>query len=93
MRLRRLTANLGGAASGHRFLGNWLGCPDYPRALALDLPIGAGMIGNGHRHVLQNRLKKAGAAWLSDHGDQIARSGVLRADPSGSPYGIKLTRL
>ena len=66
--------------SGYRYLSNRLACLDYPRALALGLPIGSGMIESGHRHVLQARLKKAGAAWLPDHADQIAHLRVLRAN-------------
>jgi hypothetical protein len=49
-------------------------------AIALGLPIGSGMIESGHRHVLQARLKKAGAAWLKEHADQIAHLRVLRAN-------------
>jgi hypothetical protein len=48
--------------NGHRYLTNRLDCLDYARALASGLPIGCGLIGSGHRHVLQARLKKAGAA-------------------------------
>jgi hypothetical protein len=66
--------------NGHRYLSNRLDCLDYPHALALGLPIGSGMIESGHRHVLQARLKKAGAAWLPDHADQIAHLRVLRAN-------------
>lgn len=66
--------------SGYRYLSNRLDCLDYPRALALDLPIGSGIIESGHRHVLQARLKKAGAAWLPDHADQIAHLRILRAN-------------
>ena len=44
------------------------------------LPIGSGMIESGHRHVLQARLKKAGAAWLVSSADQIAHLRVLRAN-------------
>ncbi|HVU70557.1 MAG TPA: UPF0236 family protein [Ktedonobacteraceae bacterium] len=66
--------------NGHRYLSNRTDCLDYPRALALDLPIGSGMIESGHRHVLQARLKKAGAAWLKEHADQIAHLRVLRAN-------------
>jgi hypothetical protein len=68
------------ARNAHRYLNNRLDCLDYPRALALDLPIGSGMIESGHRHVLQARLKKAGTAWLKDHADQIAHLRVLRAN-------------
>jgi len=66
--------------NGHRYLSNRLDCLDYPKALALGLPIGSGIIESGHRHVLQARLKKAGAAWLSDHADRIAHLRVLRAN-------------
>jgi hypothetical protein len=66
--------------NGYRYLNNRLDCLDYPRALALGLPIGSGMIESGHRHVLQARLKKAGTAWLSKHADQIAHLRVLRAN-------------
>ena len=66
--------------NGHRYLSNRRECLDYPRALALGLPIGSGMIESGRRHVLQARLKKAGTAWLQDHADQIAHLRVLRAN-------------
>ncbi len=64
----------------HRYLRNRTDCLDYPRALRLGLPIGSGMIESGHRHILQARLKKAGAAWLVDTADQIANLRVLRAN-------------
>ena len=66
--------------NGHRYLTNRTDCVDYPRALALGLPIGSGMIESGHRHVLQARLKKAGAAWLLENADHIANLRVLRAN-------------
>lgn len=66
--------------NGHRYLTNRTDCLDYPRALKLGLPIGSGMMESGHRHVLQARLKKAGAAWLVEHADQIANLRVLRAN-------------
>lgn len=66
--------------NAHRYLDHRRDCLDYPQALALGLPIGSGLIESGHRHVLQARLKKAGAAWLPDHADQIAHLRVLRAN-------------
>jgi hypothetical protein len=66
--------------NGHRYLINRLDCLDYPGAVKLGLPIGSGMIESGHRHVLHARLKKAGAAWLKDHADQLAHLRVLRAN-------------
>jgi len=66
--------------NAHRYVTNRTDCLDYPRALRLDLPIGSGMIESGHRHVLQARLKKAGAAWLLPNADSIANLRVLRAN-------------
>jgi hypothetical protein len=66
--------------NGHRYLSNRLACLDYPRARALGLPIGSGIIESGHRHVLHARLKKTGTAWLADPADQIAHGRVLRAN-------------
>jgi hypothetical protein len=66
--------------NAHRYLTNRKDCLDYPRALRLGLPIGSGMIESGHRHVLQARLKKAGAAWLLPNADWIANLRVLRAN-------------
>jgi hypothetical protein len=66
--------------SAHRYLSNRTDCLDYPRALRLGLPIGSGMIESGHRHVLQARLKKAGAAWLVTNADRIANLRVLRSN-------------
>ena len=63
-----------------RYLSNRVDGLDYPRALALGLPIGSGMIEFGHRHVLQARPKKAGAAWLLERADRIASLPVLRAN-------------
>ena len=66
--------------NAHRYLTNRTDCLDYPRAIKLGLPIGSGLIESGHRHVLHARLKKAGAAWLKGHADQIAHLRVLRAN-------------
>ena len=66
--------------NAHRYLTNRTDCLDYARALRLGLPIGSGIIESGHRHVLQARLKKAGAAWLIDNADKLANLRVLRAN-------------
>jgi Uncharacterised protein family (UPF0236) len=66
--------------TAHRYLSHRLDCLDYPRALALGLPIGSGMIESGHRHVLQARLKKAGAAWVPNNAEAIAQLRVLKAN-------------
>lgn len=66
--------------NAHRYLSNRTDCLDYGRALALGLPIGSGMIESGHRHVLQARMKKAGAAWLLPNAEKMAHLRVLRAN-------------
>lgn len=66
--------------NAHRYLSNRLDCIDYPRAIAQGLPIGSGMIESGHRHVLQARMKKAGAAWLPTTAEIMANLRVLRAN-------------
>ena len=72
--------------NGHRYITNRLDSLDYPRALALGLPIGSGMIESGHRHVLQARLKKAGAAWLHTNADNMAHLRVIRANNQWSSF-------
>jgi len=67
-------------SNAHRYINNRLDCLDYPRALALGLPIGSGMIESGHRHGLQARLKKAGAAWLQTNADALAHLRVIKAN-------------
>ena len=66
--------------NAYRYLTNRTECPDYSRALRLGLPSGSGMIESGHRHVLQTRLKKAGAAWLVPNADRMANLRGLRAN-------------
>jgi hypothetical protein len=75
--------------NAHRYLSNRTDCLDYPAALKLGLPIGSGIIESGHRHVLHARLKKAGAAWLHEHADNLAHLRVLRAKQKWERYGIK----
>ena len=66
--------------NGHRYLTNRTECSDYPRDPQLEVPIDSGMVASGHRHMLQARLKKAGAAWLIENADQIANLRVLRTN-------------
>jgi hypothetical protein len=66
--------------NAHRYLNNRTDCLDYAGALAQGLPIGSGMIESGHRHVLQARMKKAGAAWLLPNAEKMAHLRVLRAN-------------
>lgn len=53
---------------------------DYAAALESGLPIGSGLIESGHRHVIQSRLKKPGAAWLPQSAHAMAQLRVTRAN-------------
>jgi hypothetical protein len=60
------------ARSALRYLQNRREQLDYPAALAAGLPTGSGLIETGNRHVLQHRLKQAGASWLPQNLDAMA---------------------
>lgn len=64
----------------HRYLGNRLGQLDYAGALADELPIGSGMIESGHKHVIQARLKIAGASWKIAHAENLLQLRTARAN-------------
>lgn len=69
-----------------RYLGNRPEQLDYAYALAHDLPVGSGMIESGHRHVLQARIKKAGAWWTSAHLHAMCQLRTLRANLQWDRY-------
>ena len=50
-------------SAAHRYLSERQDCLDYVAARASSLPIGSGEVESGHRHVIQKRLKIAGAWW------------------------------
>lgn len=59
---------------------------DYAGALAAGLPIGSGLIESGHRHVVQARLKKAGAWWYRQHAQSMLALRVVRANGNWKHY-------
>jgi len=69
-----------------RYLSNHLDNLDYPAALALDLPIGSGMIEGGHRHVLQKRLKLSGSWWAPANLEAMAQLRICRANHDWDSY-------
>lgn len=64
----------------HRYLANRPEQLDYPGAVAAGLPVGSGLIESGHRHVLQARLKRAGAWWTEANLHAMAQLRVCRAN-------------
>jgi len=59
---------------------------DYAGARAAGLPIGSGEVESGHRHVLQKRLKIAGAWWLKSHAEAMLQLRTVRANQDWDKY-------
>jgi hypothetical protein len=74
------------ARAALRYLENRPDQLGYPAALAAKLPIGSGLIESGNRHVLQRRLKQAGAWWLSDNLNAMACLRTTRASGAFDAY-------
>jgi uncharacterized protein UPF0236 len=72
-----------------RYLENRPDQLDYARALALDLPVGSGLIESGHRHVLQARLKQPGASWTEANAHALCQLRTLRANRQWDHYWSK----
>lgn len=58
----------------------------YQEARKNDLPIGSGEIESGHRHVIQKRMKIAGAWWLQKNAQHMASLRVARANHLWEAY-------
>ena len=55
----------------YRYLTNRLHQLDYLGAITNNLPIGSGEIESGHRHVVQKRMKRAGAWWKETNAEHM----------------------
>jgi hypothetical protein len=69
-----------------RYLENRPDQLDYAGALARGLPVGSGLIESGHRHVLQKRLKLAGAWWTPSNAHALAQLRTCRANARFDAY-------
>jgi len=69
-----------------RYMSNNRGCMDYKGAREAQLPIGSGEIEGGHRSVIQERLKVAGAWWLRENAQRMAALRVNRANGEWQSY-------
>lgn len=74
------------ARAALRYLQNRLDQLDYPSALRDGLPVGSGLIESTHRHLLQARLKLAGAWWTRTHAHHMAQLRVIRANGLWDTY-------
>jgi hypothetical protein len=62
-----------------RYLSNRTTLLDYQGTLEQKLPIGSGFIESGHQHVIQARMKIAGAAWSDKNADAFTQVRARRA--------------
>ena len=65
---------------------------DYAGARADGLPIGSGEIESGHRHVIQHRLKIAGAWWTLQNTEVMLQLRTTRANNDWSQYWTELAK-
>ena len=72
--------------TAHRYLSERRGHLDYAGARAQGLPIGSGEIESGHRHVVQQRLKLAGAWWKEPNAEAMLGLRVARANQLWEHY-------
>jgi hypothetical protein len=68
------------ARAALRYLENRLEQLDYPAAILHGLPVGSGMIESAHRHLLQARLKLAGAWWARPNAQSMCQLRAIRAN-------------
>ena len=72
--------------SAHGYISERKGYMDYAGAKAADLPIGSGEVESGHRHVLQKRLKIAGAWWLESNAEAMLQLRTARSNKVWDRY-------
>src|SRR5205085_2139083 len=69
-----------------RYLSERHDCLDYAAARAAELPIGSGEVESGHRHVIQRRLKVAGAWWNQINAQAMLNLRTARANRHWSQH-------
>jgi hypothetical protein len=70
----------------YRYIKQRLANLDYPKARKADLPIGSGEVESGHRHVIQQRIKIAGAWWRETNAQKMLGLRVARANRCWEAY-------
>ena len=75
-------------SAAHRYLSERHDCLDYSSARAAKLPIGSGEIESGHRHVIQKRLKLAGAWWKATNAQAMLNLRCARTNNQWSQHWI-----
>ena len=65
---------------------------DYAGARAAGLPIGSGEVESGHRHVIQQRLKIAGAWWTLQNAEVMLQLRTTRANHDWNRYWTEFVK-
>lgn len=78
--------------SAYNYLNERRGHLDYAGARAAELPIGSGEIESGHRHVIQERLKIAGAWWTERSAEWMLQLRVKRANKDWEKYWSEIAK-
>ena len=73
----------------HRYLINRMDCLDYHLAIEKNTPIGSGLIESGHKHIIQARMKIAGASWAINTAEAFLQARTLRANGKWDSYWNK----
>jgi hypothetical protein len=69
-----------------RYIRQRLAHLHYAQARKANLPIGSGEVESGHRHVIQHRLKLAGAWWKETNAQVMLNLRVARANHGWNSY-------
>ena len=77
----------------HRYLSARIDQLDYPAAIAAGLPIGSGEVESAHRHIMQARLKRAGAWWSEEGAQAMLNLRVMRANGRWKEYWAAQAKL
>ena len=77
--------------TAHRYLSERREHLHYAQARAQGLPIGSGEIESGHRHVVQQRLKLAGAWWKETNAEKMLGLRIARANNQWDQYWLTRT--
>jgi len=76
--------------SVHQYINKRKDNLDYAKARAEGLPIGSGEIESGHRHVIQHRLKIAGAWWRIQNAEVMLQLRTTRANKDWNRYWAEI---
>lgn len=75
--------------AAHQYLHQRRANLDYAAARRAQLPIGSGEVESAHRHVIQQRLKLAGAWWKETHAEAMLNLRTARANNLWQAYWEK----